>query len=74
MSSAALEMRWCLQGCGIVTMTTHEEAVKAIQRLDRQQRFPGSDQPMVVKWVDQQLQKRHRQGPMGAPMAGTQLP
>ena len=50
-----------------MTMTTHEEAVKAIQRLDRQQRFPGSDQPMVVKWVTSSCRNATGRAPWAPP-------
>lgn len=39
-------------------MGSHQEAVAAIEALDKKHRFPGSDSAMVAKWVDQQLQQK----------------
>ena len=59
-----------VQGCGIVTMETHAAAAAAIEALADQHRFPGSDTPLVAKWVDQQLQqKRPRRSSEGAQQA-----
>lgn len=49
-----------MQGCGIVTMQTHEDATRALDQLDNVHVFEGMDVAMVLKWVDQDLQKRRK--------------
>lgn len=53
-------------------METHEEAVQALEQLDNVHTFEGMDVAMVLKWVDQDLQKRRRMerepGSFGAPV------
>lgn len=59
-----------------MTYYTHEDAVKALDTLHETHTFPGMDLAMVLKWVDQDLQKRRKMGqdfPGGAPGYG-QLP
>ncbi len=51
----------CAQGCGLVTMGTHEEARAAIEGLDSRFCWEGMDSPMVVKWMDAALQRRRRE-------------
>ena len=48
------------QGCGIVTFKTHESATKALNSLDNSHTFEGMNFAMVLKWVDQDLQKRRK--------------
>lgn len=52
----------CVQGCGTVNMGTHAEASAALAALDNRHRWVGMDSPMVVKWVDRELQKRRKEG------------
>ena len=59
-----------LQRCGIVTYYTHEDAVNALDTLHETHTFPGMDLAMVLKWVDQDLQKRRKMGADGAGGAG----
>ncbi len=49
------------QGCGLVTMGSHAEAVAAIAALDSQYVWDGMETPMVVKWMDTALQRRRRE-------------
>jgi len=49
------------KGCGLVTMSTHEEACCAIVALDGRYVWEGMDTAMVVKWMDVQLQKRRKE-------------
>ena len=55
------------QGCGMVTMASHEEAERVLEQLDLKHTFDGLEGPMMLKWVDQELQKRRK---MGAPPGG----
>eukprot|EP00775_Hariotina_reticulata_P011883 gene11883-12027_t len=48
------------KGCGLVTMGNIQEAAAAIEALDSKYVWHGVDVPMVVKWMDAQLQKRRR--------------
>ena len=56
-----------MQGCGIVTFNTHEEALHVLDNLVHT--FTGMNDPMVLKWMDQNMQKRRRtdEGPMPGP-------
>ncbi|GAX72674.1 hypothetical protein CEUSTIGMA_g130.t1 [Chlamydomonas eustigma] len=58
------------KGCGLVTMSTHEEAIAAIQALDNQHVWEGMDVPMVVKWMDAALQRRRREQHLAAMRQG----
>jgi CUG-BP- and ETR3-like factor len=58
------------QGCGLITMGSHEEASNAIEALDNKHVWPGMDSPMVVKWMDAQLQKRRREEHLAAMRQG----
>lgn len=58
------------KGCGLVTMGSHEEAAAAIEALDNKHVWPGMDSPMVVKWMDAQLQKRRREEHLAAMRQG----
>ncbi len=49
------------QGCGLVTMGTHDEAVAAINALHGKHVWEGMDAPMIVKWMDTALQQRRRE-------------
>jgi hypothetical protein len=51
-------------------MSTHEEAVEAIQALDNQHVWEGMDVPMVVKWMDAALQRRRREQHLAAMRQG----
>lgn len=55
-----------------MTYNSHEEAQNALETLHETHTFPGMDVAMVLKWVDQDLQKRRKMGPdaMGGPMYG----
>ena len=55
-----------MQGCGTVHMTTHDEAEAARAALDNKHRWQGMESPMVVRWVDRELQKRRRETRHGA--------
>ncbi len=46
----------CLQGCGLVTMATHEEAAAALAGLHGKFSWCARDTPMVVTWMDSSLQ------------------
>lgn len=58
------------KGCGLVTLGTHEEAAAAIDELDSKFTWDGMDSPMVVKWMDAQLQKRRREEHLAAMRQG----
>lgn len=58
------------QGCGLVTMGTHEEAVAAIDALDNKFTWEGMESPMVVKWMDAALQRRRREQHLAAMRSG----
>jgi len=59
-----------LQGCGLVTMGSHEEAVNAIDHLDSKFVWEGMESPMVVKWMDAALQRRRREQHLAAMRQG----
>lgn len=59
-----------LQGCGLVTMGSHEEAVAAIQGLDSKYTWEGMDSTMVVKWMDVAMQRRRREQHLAAVRQG----
>lgn len=64
-----------MQGCGIVTYESHEEAANALETLNESHTFPPMDKSMVLKWVDHDLQdaKKRKVGPggfMGGPGFG----
>lgn len=59
-----------LQGCGLVTLGTHEEAVNAIDQLDSKFVWEGMESPMVVKWMDAALQRRRREQHLAAMRQG----
>lgn len=61
-----------MQRCGIVTYNSHEDAARALETLHETHTFPGMDLAMVLKWVDQDLQKRRKMGQdgPGGPMFG----
>ena len=44
-----------------MTFKTHEGATKALDSLDNRHTFEGMSVAMVLKWVDQDLQKRRKQ-------------
>jgi hypothetical protein len=54
------------QGCGLVTMGSHEEAAAALAALDTKYTWEGMASPMIVKWMDAALQKRRRDHHMAA--------
>lgn len=41
-------------------MQTHDDATRALEQLDNVHVFEGMDVAMVLKWVDQDLQKRRK--------------
>ena len=43
-----------------MTFKTHEGATKALDSLDNRHTFEGMTVAMVLKWVDQDLQKRRK--------------
>jgi CUG-BP- and ETR3-like factor len=47
-------------------MSSHEEAVLAIDSLDSKYLWEGMNSTMVVKWMDQELQKKRREEHMAA--------
>ena len=55
-----------------MTYNSHEEAQNALDTIHETHTFPGMDVAMVLKWVDQDLQKRRKMGPdaVGGPMYG----
>lgn len=55
------------KGCGMVSMSTHDEAAAALAGLDNKHRWDTMDSPMVAKWVDRELQKRRKEGTIGYP-------
>ena len=61
---------WWLKGCGIVTLKSHAEAVEVLDKLHDTHKLEGMDACMVLKWVDQDLQKRRKVGPDEGPMGG----
>jgi hypothetical protein len=48
------------QGCGLLKMGSQNEASAAIDGLDDQHTWPGMTNPMVVKWMDGDLQRQRR--------------
>ena len=46
-------------------MTTHEEAAAAMAALDNKHKWEGMESPMVVRWMDRELQKRRRETRQG---------
>lgn len=58
------------QGCGLVTMGSHEEAVAAIDALDSKHMWEGMESAMVVKWMDTALQRRRREQHLAAMRQG----
>lgn len=58
------------KGCGLVTMGSHGEAAAAISGLDGRYSWGGMDSPMVVKWMDAQLQKRRKEDHLAAMRQG----
>ncbi len=58
------------QGCGLITMGTHEEALAVIEGLDGRYTWEGMDSPMVVKWMDAALQRRRREQHLANMMQG----
>lgn len=48
-------------------MQTHEDAAQVLEQLDGTYTFDGMDTAMVLKWVDQDLQKRRRMEREGPP-------
>ena len=54
------------KGCGLVAMASNEEAAAAIAALDGQHTWDGMDSPMVVKWMDTELQRRRREEHLAA--------
>lgn len=67
---AILACACALQGCGLVTMGSHEEAVAAIQGLDNKYTWEGMDSTMVVKWMDVAMQRRRREQHLAAVRQG----
>ena len=59
-----------LQGCGLVTMGSHDEAQAAIDALDNKYVWEGMEAPMVVKWMDAALQRRRREQHLAAMRSG----
>ncbi|KAK9813350.1 hypothetical protein WJX73_001733 [Symbiochloris irregularis] len=55
------------KGCGTVHMTTHDEAAAALAALDNLHKWEGMESPMVVRWMDRELQKRRRESRQGPP-------
>ena len=55
------------QGCGLVTMDSHEAAAAAIQGLHNRHTWEGMDSPMVVHWHGHgvSLQKKKAEGQPG---------
>ena len=49
----------------MIAMETHAEATAALAALDNKHRWETMESPMVVKWVDRELQKRRKEGPGG---------
>jgi hypothetical protein len=54
------------QGCGLVTMGSHEEAAAALEGLDNKFVWGGMGSPMSVRWMDAALQKRRRDAHVAA--------
>jgi CUG-BP- and ETR3-like factor len=55
-----------LQGCGLVIMGTHQQALAAIEALDSQHIWPGMEARMAVKWMDTKLQRQRREQHLAA--------
>ena len=56
-----------------MTYNTHEDAQNALDTLHETHTFPGMDVAMVLKWVDQDLQKRRKMGPDAGMYGESQL-
>lgn len=54
------------KGCGLVVMSSPAEARIALESLQGRYTWPGVDTPMVVTWMDVELQKRRREQHMAS--------
>lgn len=54
------------KGCGLVVMSSPAEARIALESLQGRYIWPGVDSPMVVTWMDVELQRRRREHHMAS--------